>query len=88
MTMSVSEAGRLGGLSLSRKRGRDHFSKIGKKGQQSMRKRYPGKASAWGRLGGRPKKLSLKDVGEVNNNKKEDADPPDCIFASPIHYIY
>jgi hypothetical protein len=64
MTVSVNEAGREGGLSLLRKHGRDYFSQIGKRGQQAMRQRYPGKASAWGRLGGRPRKLSLTDIGE------------------------
>jgi general stress protein YciG len=65
MTMTVNEAGRLGGLSLSQKQGRDHFSQIGKKGQQVMRQRHPGKASEWGKMGGRPKKLSLKEMGEA-----------------------
>jgi hypothetical protein len=57
--ITVNEAGRKGGLSLLNKRGNNHFSKIGKKGQEMLRQRYPGMASVWGRLGGRPKKKNL-----------------------------
>ena len=54
--LTVSEAGRKGGLALFSKRGRKHFVEIGKKGQETMKKRYPGKASEWGKKGGRPRK--------------------------------
>ena len=57
--LSVREAGRLGGLSLLHKLGKTHFSKIGQKGQKSMRAKYPDMASVWGKLGGRPKKEIL-----------------------------
>jgi general stress protein YciG len=57
--VTVSEAGRKGGLALLGKRGRKHFAVIGKKGQEEMRKRYPGMASEWGRKGGRPRKNNL-----------------------------
>jgi len=43
--LTVSEAGRKGGLALLSKRGRKHFAEIGKKGQETMKKRYPGMAS-------------------------------------------
>lgn len=57
--ITVSEAGRKGGLSLLAKRGNKHFAEIGKKGQEVLRKRYPGMASEWGRKGGRPRKHNL-----------------------------
>ena len=54
--MTVEEAGRKGGLALLSKRGKKHFAEIGKKGQELMKKRYPGMASTWGKKGGRPRK--------------------------------
>jgi len=64
MGISVELAGKMGGLALLNKRGRDHFSDIGRKGQRVMRSKYPHMAAKWGKLGGRPKKLSLEDVGK------------------------
>lgn len=55
-SITVSEAGRKGGLALLRKRGKKHFVEIGKKGQEVLIKRYPGMASKWGKKGGRPRK--------------------------------
>ena len=57
--LTVNEAGRKGGLALLSKRGRKHFAEIGKKGQETMKKLYPGMASKWGTKGGRPRKNSL-----------------------------
>jgi general stress protein YciG len=57
--MTVKEAGRKGGLALLSKRGTKHFAEIGKKGQEIMKKRYPGMASTWGKKGGRPIKNSI-----------------------------
>ncbi len=57
--ITVSEAGRKGGLALLRKRGKKHFVEIGKKGQEVLKKRYPGMASEWGKKGGRPRKNNL-----------------------------
>ena len=65
MSMSVNEAGRQGGLVVLNKYGKEFFAEIGRKGQKSLRKRYPNMASEWGRRGGRPKKLPLYDVGET-----------------------
>lgn len=58
--VTVSEAGRKGGLSVLQKRGRNFFKEIGRKGQKTMRKRYPNMASEWGRKGGRPRKEIIK----------------------------
>jgi len=55
-TITAAEAGRKGGLALVSKRGTKHFAEIGKKGQDTMRKLYPGMASTWGKKGGRPRK--------------------------------
>ena len=54
--MTMREAGRKGGLALLSKRGKKHFAEIGKKGQEVIKKRYPGMASTWGKKGGRPRK--------------------------------
>ena len=58
-SITTSEAGRKGGLTLLSKRGKKHFAEIGKKGQGIMKKRYPGMASTWGKKGGRPRKNNL-----------------------------
>jgi general stress protein YciG len=60
--MTVREAGKKGGLSCLRNRGRGFFSEIGAAGQQTMRDRYPGMAREWGRRGGRPRKRGLADI--------------------------
>jgi hypothetical protein len=68
MTLTVTEAGRRGGLRLLQTRGRDHFVVIGKKGQEAMRERYPNMATAWGKRGGRPRKPTLAQyMGEPGN---------------------
>lgn len=61
-TTTVSEAGRKGGMTVLEKHGLAHFSKIGARGQAAMREKHPGKASDWGKLGGRPKKLPLNKI--------------------------
>jgi hypothetical protein len=57
--LTVQQAGKLGGLKVVQNKGRDHFVQIGRKGQEIMRKRYPGMASEWGKKGGRPRKDGL-----------------------------
>ena len=84
--LTVREAGRLGGLVNLAKHGREHFSKIGKQGQRALRKRYPGKASKWGKQGGRPRKPKLCDMGDQETNCKEDADPPLGTDPPPTKY--
>jgi hypothetical protein len=61
---TVRQAGRSGGLAVLRRRGPAWFSQIGLKGQQGLRAKHPGKAKEWGRLGGRPRKPSLRNMGE------------------------
>lgn len=58
-SLTVVEAGRRGGLTVLRDRGREFFVEIGAKGQKELRKRYPGMASEWGKKGGRPRKNNL-----------------------------
>ena len=53
--LTIKEAGRKGGLALLSKRGKKHLAEIGRKGQEVMKKRYPGMASTWGKKGGRPR---------------------------------
>jgi general stress protein YciG len=63
--LTVREAGKLGGLTLLLKHGKSHFTEIGRKGQMATRAKYPEMASAWGKLGGRPRKLNLNtNMGE------------------------
>jgi general stress protein YciG len=59
VVITVIQAGQLGGQSTFRKYGRQFFAEIGEGGQKAMRQKYPNKAREWGKLGGRPKKLSL-----------------------------
>lgn len=60
--LTVREAGHRGGLAVLRNRGRQFFIEIGMKGQVIMRQKYPNMASKWGKLGGRPKKLTLEQI--------------------------
>ena len=62
--LTVSEAGRQGGLALLRKRGAGHFAEIGKSGQAAMRQAHPGMASIWGKMGGRPNKPTQNGLGK------------------------
>lgn len=64
MSLTVAQAGKRGGLKLLQTRGRTFFVEIGRKGQEAMRQKYPDMASEWGKLGGRPKKSSLDDMGK------------------------
>lgn len=59
MGISVEEAGKKGGLTTLNLKGSVFFSTIGRKGQKALRYKYPGMASKWGKLGGRPKKSTL-----------------------------
>jgi general stress protein YciG len=66
MSISVSEAGRKGGLAVLTEMGRAFYSRIGKKGQLAMRRKYPNMAKEWGKRGGRPRKLTLAQyMGEA-----------------------
>ena len=74
--ISVNEAGRRGGLSILRKRGRSFFAEIGRKGQAAMRQKYPNMASQWGKRGGRPRKPNLNEMGEeALDSKKGGCEP-------------
>jgi hypothetical protein len=59
-SLTVVEAGRIGGLTTLRDKGHQFFVQIGAKGQTELRKRYPGMASQWGKKGGRPRKNGLE----------------------------
>jgi len=63
-TATVTAAGRKGGLSCLHKKGLEFYCQIGRKGQAAMRQRYPNMAKQWGKLGGRPRKNNLDDMGE------------------------
>jgi len=70
-SISVAEAGKKGGLATLRTRGRHYFVSLGRKGQTAMRLKYPGMAAQWGRLGGRPRKPNLEQMGEKARISKE-----------------
>ena len=63
MSITVAEAGRRGGLSVLRKRGREFYAEIGRKGQKALRDKHPNMASIWGKQGGRPRKSTLLSRG-------------------------
>jgi general stress protein YciG len=71
VAITVNEAGRRGGLACFWKLGRQFYIEIGRKGQRAMRSRYPQMARHWGQLGGRPRKLNLKDMGKAEYNSKK-----------------
>ena len=62
MSITVIEAGQKGGFTVLQRYGRQFFVDIGEKGQKAMRQKYPNMASEWGKLGGRPKKLTLNQI--------------------------
>ena len=57
---TVNEAGRRGGLKVLNTKGREFFSRIGRKGQKVMREKYPDMAKTWGKKGGRPRKRKFR----------------------------
>ena len=86
MSITVSEAGRKGGLKVLRKRGKEYFSQIGRKGQAAMRRKHPGMASYWGKQGGRPRKPTLAEIAGENGQIYEEevvAGPPSVMPVSP-----
>ena len=63
--MTVSEAGRLGGLETLRRHGRQHFAVAGRRGQTVMAQHYSTEARRlWGALGGRPRRGRSDETGE------------------------
>jgi hypothetical protein len=68
--VTVSEAGRLGGLETLRRHGRQHFVAAGCRGQEVIAHCYTAEdRRRWGRLGGRPRKPRLADVGEKGQSR-------------------
>ena len=55
-SITVSEAGRLGGLETLRRHGRQHFVAAGRRGQKVIAHHYTTEDRRRGSLGGRPKK--------------------------------
>jgi hypothetical protein len=56
--LTVSEAGRMGGMSTANRYGREHYSAIGHLGQLVFATKFTTEdRRRWGRLGGRPKRL-------------------------------
>ncbi len=66
--MSVSEAGRRGGLKTLAARGREHFRTAGRKGAAALRANHD-RASfvKWGKQGGRPRKPTLAQMREARS---------------------
>jgi len=65
-TMTVKDAGRLGGLTVLRKRGNSWFAEIGLMGQKAMKAKYSRMAREWGKRGGRPRKPNLSCMREAD----------------------
>ena len=75
--LTCRQAGRLGGLETLRRRGRAHFSECGRLGQQALKERWSTEdRRQWGRLGGRPRRVRYKDMGERELGIKEGGSPP------------
>lgn len=68
-SITVSEAGRLGGLETLRRHGRQHFAVAGRRGQEVIAHRYStDDRRRWGRLGGRPKN-NISQHGEERQSR-------------------
>jgi len=68
--ITVSQAGRLGGLETLRRHGRYHFVRAGRLGQQVIAHHYTTEDRRhWGSLGGRPRKLRLANMGEKGQSR-------------------
>lgn len=70
--ISCREAGRLGGLSTLQRKGRSHFKNIGLRGQETLARRFEATdRSAWGKRGGRPRKVKacLGEEGTIVNRR-------------------
>ena len=62
--ITCSQAGEIGGKTTLAKYGLEHFRKIGQRGQKATDARYGNDIrSAWGKLGGRPKKTRIQLEG-------------------------
>lgn len=62
--ITVSEAGRLGGLETLRRHGHHHFVRAGRLGQQVIARLYATEdRHRWGGMGGRPRKRRLVGLG-------------------------
>ena len=74
MAITVVQAGRKGGRSTLRRRGRKFYAHIGKIGQLAMRKKYPNMARTWGKMGGRPRKPTLTEImgetGQITSRRR------------------
>lgn len=69
-SITVSDAGRLGGLETLRRHGRQHFAAAGRRGQEVVAHYYTAEdRRRWGSLGGRPKKPRLADMGEKGQSR-------------------
>jgi len=82
--ITCREAGRKGGLTLFHRRGRSYFSEIGKLGGLETKQLHGHRYQEWGRRGGRPRKLTLKEmeVEESPLRKEVDGGRPET---PPIH---
>jgi hypothetical protein len=65
--MTVQEAGRRGGKATLQNQGSEHFKKIGRKGGKRTARLYRDLLSEFGKRGGRPRRLTLKEYMEEGN---------------------
>jgi len=70
-SITVSAAGRLGGLETLRRHGRNHFVTAGRRGQKVIAQHYTteDRHHHWGSLGGRPKRAKLAHMGEKGQSR-------------------
>ena len=70
-TMTVAEAGHIGGSVTYTKYGREHFRVIGRRGQAALSAKVTSdQRRAWGAMGGRPRKRRYYFVmGEKEHSK-------------------
>jgi hypothetical protein len=69
-SITVSEAGHLGGLETLLRHGRQHFVTAGRRGQEAITQYYTTKdRRRWGAMGGRPRRTKFTSMGEKEQSK-------------------
>jgi hypothetical protein len=70
LSLTVREAGAVGGRATYVKYGKEHFQEVGKRGQAVLSAKITSEQRrSWGALGGRPRKRRFSTMGEKENSK-------------------
>ena len=85
--LTVSEAGRIGGITTATRYGNGHYRRIGQLGQLSFAQRYGSEdRQRWGRMGGRPRRKHYP--GEDGNLRQRRQGEPARSYSILPHEDY